>query len=312
MQIGKRAGLSDAENYIDARELKTPEQIAVAVKRYTVFGRVTPEQKRELVQALQHQGHTVAMTGDGVNDVLALKEADCSIVMGSGCDVARKTAKVVLENSDFATMPKILAEGRRAINNLERSASLFLTKTTFSVLLLFLFLAIQISYPLIPIQMTLIGSLTIGAPAFLLTLEPNYNVVSGSFLKKVFASALPTGLLALGNVVAIVVASGPLNLSEAVISTMTVVGVAFANLTLVLRLCRPWNWKKVSMVLILLTGLIVAVLFADNIFMFVLIPAKGLLVLGIMMLVDIFISMLIQMFWSMEKYYKNRGGIGNI
>lgn len=312
MKIGKRAGLSDAENYIDARELKTPEQIAVAVKRYTVFGRVTPEQKRELVQALQHQGHTVAMTGDGVNDVLALKEADCSIVMGSGCDVARKTAKVVLENSDFATMPKILAEGRRAINNLERSASLFLTKTTFSVLLLFLFLAIQISYPLIPIQMTLIGSLTIGAPAFLLTLEPNYNVVSGSFLKKVFASALPTGLLALGNVVAIVVASGPLNLSEAVISTMTVVGVAFANLTLVLRLCRPWNWKKVSMVLILLTGLIVAVLFADNIFMFVLIPAKGLLVLGIMILVDILISMLIQIFWSMEKYYKNRGGIGNI
>ena len=310
MQIGKRAGLADAENYVDARNLKTPEQIAIAAKRYTIFGRVTPEQKRELVQTLQKQGHTVAMTGDGVNDVLALKEADCSIVMGSGCDVARKTAKVVLENSDFATMPKILAEGRKAINNLERSAALFLTKTTFSILLLFLFLFVQISYPLIPIQMTLIGSLTIGAPAFLLTLEPNYNVVSGSFLKKVFENAVPTGILALMNIVVIVVATGQYNFSEAVVSTMTVVGVAFADLTLVLRLCRPWNWKKVSMVVVLLIGLLGSIFFADDIFMFVPIPAKGLVVLAIIIVIDVMVSILLQIGYSVKKYLKNRGGIG--
>lgn len=279
MQIAKRAGLANAEQYIDARTIKTPEDMAIAVKNNTVFGRVTPKQKKEIVMELQKQGHSVAMTGDGVNDVLALKQADCGIVMDSGCDVARKTAKVVLEGSDFSVMPKILAEGRRAIHNLERSSSLFLTKTTFSALLLLLFLVVNVNYPLQPIQMTLIGALSIGIPAFLLALEPNYQVVTGSFLKKVFSKAVPTGMMALLNIGIVVVGTYLFGFSEEVTSTMTVVGVASANFVLLFHLCEKWNiWKAVMM-----TGLVLlflgAIYFAGSIFYLVRLPLKAIILL---------------------------------
>ncbi|MEG2137339.1 MAG: cation-translocating P-type ATPase, partial [Oscillospiraceae bacterium] len=160
--VAKRAGLEGAENYVDATTLKTHEEVAATAEQYTVFGRVTPEQKLWLIQALKAEGHTVAMTGDGVNDVMALKESDCSIAMASGSDAARTVSQIVLLDSDFASMPQIVAEGRRSINNLQRSAALFLTKTIFSTILALCFLFIAGRYPFQPIQLTLISVVTIG------------------------------------------------------------------------------------------------------------------------------------------------------
>jgi len=291
MQIAKRAGVANAEQYIDARTMETSEDIAVAVNNNTVFGRVTPKQKKEIVAALQKQGHTVAMTGDGVNDVLALKQSDCGIVMDSGCDVARKTAKVVLEGSDFSVMPKILAEGRRAINNLERSSCLFLTKTTFSALLLLLFLVVNVNYPLQPIQMTLLGSLSIGIPAFLLALEPNYQVVTGSFLKKVFSKALPTGIMALLNSAIVIGATKVFGFSEDVTSTMTVVGVASANFVLLFHLCEKWNVWKVAMMVMLVLLFVGAICLTGNVFYLVIPPWKGILLLAGIVVLDAFLYM---------------------
>ena len=287
MQIAKRAGLQHAKRCVDARTLKTNEDLAKAADAYTVFGRVTPEQKYELVRALQRNGHTVAMTGDGVNDVLALKEADCSIVMDSGCDVARKTAKVVLVDSDFSTMPKILAEGRRAINNLERSASLFLTKTTFATLLLALFMIIKVSYPLQPIQFTLINAVTIGIPAFLLALEPNYAVVQGRFLKKVFARAVPVGILAIFNIAFVVGMATYLGYNEDMVSTMTTVAAAMANFLLVFHSCTPWNKKRVVMFVGLVALFVLAMSYAKVVFELEDIPQMGHLALFIILIIDV-------------------------
>lgn len=306
MQIAKRAGLANAEYCIDARTIETSEDMAVAVKNNTVFGRVTPKQKEEIVLALQKQGHTVAMTGDGVNDVLALKQSDCGIVMDSGCDVARKTAKVVLEGSDFSVMPQILAEGRKAINNLERSSCLFLTKTTFSALLLLLFLVVNVNYPLQPIQMTLIGALSIGIPAFLLALEPNYQVVTGSFLKKVFSKALPTGIMALFNIAIVLWGTHKFQFSEEVISAMTVVGVASANFVLLFHLCEKWNGWKVAMFSFLLLLFAGAICFAGNIFFLSPIPWKGLLLLVVIGVMDVCLYMCNCVFTLWLSYSKKK------
>ena len=274
MEIGKQVGLKDAEKYIDTRNLSV-EELKNAAQEYTIFGRVSPEQKCDLVKSLQEQGHSVAMTGDGVNDVLALKEADCSIVMGSGCDVARKTAKVVLLDSDFSMMPQILAEGRRAINNLERSATLFLTKTTFATILLILFLIIKISYPLQPIQLTLISSTTIGIPAFLLALEANYALVQGKFLPKVFSRAVPTGCMAVLNIGIVVASTEWFEIPGNLVSTMVTVAVAIANLYLVYHLCQPWNKKRICMFAGILVAFFCAMSYAKGIFMFRDIPRMG-------------------------------------
>ncbi|MFR5422251.1 MAG: HAD-IC family P-type ATPase [Oscillospiraceae bacterium] len=165
-----------------------------AVKYYTVFGRVTPEQKRYLVRAFQKQGHTVAMTGDGVNDVLALKDANCGIAMASGSQAASQVAQIVLLNSQFSAMPAIVAEGRRVINNIQRAASLFLVKNIFSFALTLLLLFIDMPYPLLPIQLSLISTFTIGIPSFFLALEPNYARVEGKFMRNVIRRAMPGGL----------------------------------------------------------------------------------------------------------------------
>ena len=171
--IARKAGLEHADKYVDATTLRTEEDIRRAVNEYSVFGRVTPQQKLSFVKALKAQGHTVAMTGDGVNDVLALKEADCSIAMASGSDAARTVSSLVLLDSNFASMPVVVQEGRRSINNLQRSSALFLSKTIFSALIAVLFIFINYSYPFQPVQQTLISTLTIGTPSFILALEPN-------------------------------------------------------------------------------------------------------------------------------------------
>ena len=176
--IARTVGIPGADRYVDATTLDTPGKVDAAVDRYHVFGRVTPQQKRELVNALQRRGHTVAMTGDGVNDVLALKEADCSVAMAAGSDAARNVAEIVLVDNDFAAMPEVVAEGRRSINNLQRSAALFLTKTLFSMGLAALCIFVP-PYPFQPITMTLINFFCIGFPSFVLALEPNTARVRG-------------------------------------------------------------------------------------------------------------------------------------
>ena len=191
--IARVVGIPGAEAFVDATTLDTSAKLDAAVDRYHVFGRVTPQQKRELVVALQRRGHTVAMTGDGVNDVLALKEADCSVAMAAGSDAARNVAEIVLVDNDFAAMPAVVAEGRRSINNLQRSAALFLTKTLFSMGLAAM-CVIAPPYPFQPITMTLINFFCIGFPSFVLALEPNRSRVRGSFLVNVLKKALPAAV----------------------------------------------------------------------------------------------------------------------
>lgn len=193
-QVAQEAGIEHAERYVDATTLRSEQDYEEAVKRYTVFGRVTPEQKRLLVGAFHAQGHTVAMTGDGVNDVLALKDADCGIAMASGAQAASQIAQIVLLDSQFSAMPEIVAEGRRVINNIQRAATLFLVKNIFSFALTLLLLFIDLPYPLQPIHLSLISALTIGVPSFFLALEPNYAIVTGKFMRNVIRRALPGGL----------------------------------------------------------------------------------------------------------------------
>ena len=193
-QVAVQAGIAGAERYVDAATLETDEDYRRAAVAYTVFGRVTPDQKKKLVLALKEAGHTVAMTGDGVNDVLALRSADCSIAMASGAQAPRQIAQMVLLDSDFGAMPQILGEGRRVINNIQRSATLFLVKNILSLGLALLTMLTGLAYPFAPFHLTLVSVLTIGTPSFFLAMEPNYQRVRGRFLPSVLRQALPGGL----------------------------------------------------------------------------------------------------------------------
>ncbi|MGL5869473.1 MAG: HAD-IC family P-type ATPase [Clostridium chrysemydis] len=194
--VAKRAGVHGAENYVDARELPSDvEELRKEVDKYSIFGRVTPHQKKALVKALQANGHTVAMTGDGVNDVLALKEADCGIAMANGSDATKAVAQLVLMKSNFNALPKVVAEGRQQINNLERVAQLFLSKTTYSIILAVVFSVLLMPFPIEPIQLSLIGSCAIGIPAMFLALLPNKNRVKKGFLGRILTASLPNGIL---------------------------------------------------------------------------------------------------------------------
>ena len=241
--VAENAGLKDAANCIDVSRL-TDTQLEEEATKHTVFGRVTPQQKLILIKAFKKAGHTVAMTGDGVNDIPALKEADCSIAMASGSDAARQVSQLVLLDSNFASMPKIVAEGRRSINNIQRSASLFLVKTIFSFVLTLVFLFLSKPYPFQPIQLTLISALCVGIPSFVLALEPNKERVSGKFIYKVIQKALPGGsAVALG--VLLTVCLGPvLGLSEHQISTVAVLITAFNMFAVLFKTCLPFDWIR--------------------------------------------------------------------
>lgn len=258
LAIAKEAGMGSEIQGIDASALDSEEKLNQALENYDVFGRVTPDQKLQIVKALQKAGHTVAMTGDGVNDVLALKEADCSVAMEAGSDIARKTAQIVLLDSDFSAMPKVLAEGRRAINNLERSASLFLVKTTYAFLLALIFMFLKIPYPLIPIQLTLISGFAIGIPSFLLALEPNYDLVKEKFLYHVIKKALPGGFLIVTNVmIAVGIAQWQHYLPEAR-STLAVLGIAIGSMYVLYQICKPLNKKRGGMLLVLIAAFLIS------------------------------------------------------
>lgn len=265
-KIAMRAGIDYAENYIDVSLLDNVEELEEAAEKYTVFGRVTPRQKLELVKALQKQKHTVAMTGDGINDVLAFKEADCSIAMQSGSDMARKTAQVVLMNSDFSSLPKVVAEGRRCINNIERSASLFLTKTVYATILAFIFVFLNARYPLVPIQLTLISGVTIGIPSYLLAMEPNRERVKGNFLKNVLRTALPGGLLVVTALMLVEWISFRYHFGEEQISTMAAIAVAIGAMINLIRVCQPLSGKRIAMITILCGIFAGAVFFIPGLF----------------------------------------------
>jgi len=256
----KQAGISNADAYIDATTLDTDAKIFKAVSRYTVFGRVKPKQKRVIVKALQKQGHTVAMTGDGVNDVLALKEADCSVAMASGSEVAGKVSDIVLMNSDFANMPDVVAEGRRVINNIERAASLYLVKNIFSLILAIISITAVFAYPLTPSQLMLMTYLTIGIPSFVYALEPNTNRVKGRFLFNVIYKALPAALTDLIIVVGIIVFQALFDFGETEISTMTALLITAVGFFMVWTVGgKPFTWLHAGLFAVLF-GLLIIIL----------------------------------------------------
>lgn len=239
--IAKKAGLEDADNYIDASTLLSDEEVRESALKYSVFGRVTPDQKLILIEALKANGHTVAMTGDGVNDVMALKEADCSIALGSGSDAARNASQIVLLDSNFKHMPSIVAEGRRSINNIQRSASLYINKTIYSTILAVIFLFLMVDYPFQPIQLTLIGSLSIGLPSLILALEPNINRVKGAFIVNVARMAIPGGLLVVTNIMTAILLSFITGANTAQRCTMAVYALAIASAIMLYKVCIPFN-----------------------------------------------------------------------
>ena len=247
-EVAKRAGIKGAESYVDARTLETDEDIAEAIEKYTVFGRVTPDQKRKFVRALKAGGHTVAMTGDGVNDVLALKEADCSIAMAS-CSVApSQVSHIVLLESNFAAMPSVVAEGRRVINNIERSAALFLVKNIFSFALALISLIFTLPYPVTSAQMSLVSALTIGAPGFVLAMEPNISRIKGKFLPNVIYRALPGALTDLFLVLGVILFCMVFEVEDNMMSTVCAIILNIVGLMVVHFTCKPYNLLRKVMI----------------------------------------------------------------
>mgnify|MGYP002768867559 FL=1 len=252
--IAERAGVPGARAYVDASTLEDEAAIEDAVDRYRVFGRVTPQQKRDLVKALHRRGRTVAMTGDGVNDVLALREADCSVSMASGSAAARNVSEIVLADNDFSHMPEVVAEGRRSINNLQRSASLFLVKTVFTAVLALICIFMP-PYPFIPIQMSLISTAVIGIPSFVLALEPNHERIRGNFLANVLARSLPASLAIVCALFAELALGRLLDHSFAEISTVCMMITVVIGLALIYRISRPLTPLR-SALLVAMSGLV--------------------------------------------------------
>ncbi len=250
--IAQRVGLEDIRG-VDASILKD-EELDEAVENYNIFGRVTPIQKRKIVQALKRKGHTVAMTGDGVNDVLALKESDCSIAMASGSDAPKNVSQLVLLDSDFASMPYVVQEGRRTINNIERSASLLLIKTIFTLILIFICIFASSKYFFIPIQLTLITAFTIGIPSFVLALEPNSDIVKGNFLPKVIGKSLPAALTVVFNVILVMLFKYAFNLNESLTSSLVVFLTGTTGFIFLYKLCQPFNILRICLFIFLICG----------------------------------------------------------
>ena len=265
-QIALEAGIAGAERFVDASTLTSEEALQEAAVSYTVFGRVSPEQKRQLVHALQAAGHTVGMTGDGVNDVLALKDADCSIAMASGCDAAAQVSQLVLLESDFSAMPSVVAEGRRVVNNIQRSASLFLVKNIFSFLMAVFSACFSINYPLEPSQMSLISMFTIGIPGFFLALQPNSDPIRGKFLSNVLEKALPAGLTDFLVVGALVVFGQVFGVDEADISTACTMLLAIVGFMILYHIGKPMNELRGTVLAGCILGLLSCSIWLGDIF----------------------------------------------
>lgn len=280
--VAQEAGIKGADHYIDARQIKD-DDIATAVEQNTVFGRITPDQKRKLVQALQKQGHTVAMTGDGVNDILAMKTADCSVAMASGASAAMNAASIVLLKSDFSTMPQIVDEGRRTVNNIQRSASLFLIKNIFSFLLALLTICTSMSYPLRSSQVSLISAFMIGIPGYLLTFEPDHSRIKGHFIRTVLSNAFPAALVDVFAIGLLMMVGNIFHMSNDDVSTVSAFIMAFVGIVMLVYLSRPLTLMRGFTILVSAVGFITAVTLMGELFRFVrpslLVSALGLVFL---------------------------------
>ncbi|MDU7337112.1 MAG: cation-translocating P-type ATPase [Clostridium sp.] len=282
--IAKKAGMQNADNYVDATTLQTEEALAEAAEHYSVFGRVTPQQKLQLVKILKQKNHTVAMTGDGVNDVLALKEADCSIAMASGSDAARTVSQLVLLDSNFASLPKVVHEGRRSINNLQRSACLFLVKAFFSAIIAVFFIFAPYDYPLQPIQFSLINLFAIGIPSFILAMEPNKDRIRGKFIVNILTKSLP-GMLAMAlTIIILMPVSSYFGLSGDEISTVSVILIGFTGLVNLLSICLPFNTLRKVLFYTMSGGFVAAMLLYHEFFSLVRLSPSMLLVTAVMMI----------------------------
>ena len=302
-KISKVVGIKDSDKYISLDGL-SDEEVRKAATEYSVFGRVTPEQKCIIVKALKEAGKKVAMTGDGVNDILALKEADCSIAMASGSDATRSASNLVMLDSNFSSMPQVVAEGRRVVNNISKSSSLFLMKTFFVIFLtLFTLCSPTLDYPLDgPNQILLLETLFIGIPSFFLALQPNNKKVKGTFMASLVSKAVPAGL-----VLTIVAMSCyvfcAITGDNSVLATMISIGVTLAGCAVLVKLCIPYDWFKFAMVLgLLVTCVLVLVLMPGSFFKYVVLPASSKWFLAISTVVAFFLYYLLN--WLCDKYLK--------
>lgn len=265
-EVAKEAGIKNAEAYVDMSAITEEDELRAAAIRYTVFGRVTPEQKRQLISAMKRAGHTVAMTGDGVNDILALKDADCSIAMASGSEAATQVAQIVLLESDFSKMPSVVAEGRRVVNNIERTASLFLVKNIFSLFLSILSIVLMVNYPLEPSQVSLISAFTIGIPAFIMSQERNTERIKGHFLSNVLFKALPGGLTDFIVVSALYLFCIEFNVNAADVSTSCTIILAIVGLMILYQIASPMTKAHWVLWFAMAAGLIYCMIFVRQIF----------------------------------------------
>lgn len=273
-RVAIKAGIENATHYVDATTLKTDDDITQAVEKYTVFGRVIPEQKKKIIEAFKVAGNVVAMTGDGVNDVLALKCADCSVAMASGSEAASNAAQIVLLDSDFSKMPDVVGEGRRVVNNIKRSASLFLAKNIFSMLLtIFTLISVNL-YPLYPTQLSFLGVFTIGIPAFFLALQPNKSLIKGDFLLNVVLKALPTGLTDFIVVTLITIYGNCTGLAHEQTATAATLVLLTVGMAALIRVCMPFDMIRVIVCIAMAGGIVFSMIFLRPLFAMVVL--KGL------------------------------------
>ena len=300
--VAKKVGLTDVK-YIDMSKCDLP--IMEIVDKYNVFGRVKPKQKKEIVMALKANGHTVAMTGDGVNDVLALKEADCSVAMNSGSDAARNVSQLVLLDSNFSSMPKVVAEGRRSINNIQRSSSLFLCKTTYATLLAILFMFLPLSYPFEPIQLTLTSVVTIGIPSFILALEPNNERINGKIILNVLKRSIPTALTIVLNILIISILPYIIRLTSDEVSTLCVLLTGLTGFMLLYRISLPFNALRRCLFGFLIVLFSFGVIFLRELFSLTLLTPKLLiLTLALFMIAITFFNIFTDLFYKISKKIK--------
>ena len=298
--VANQAGIAGADSYVDARTLDTEEKVAEGAERYTIFGRVTPERKRQLVEALQEKGHTVAMTGDGVNDILAMRKADCSIAMASGSSAAMQAAQMVLLKSDFAMMPSIVNEGRQTINNIQRSASLFLIKNIFSFFLAVLTIFTSLAYPLRSSQVSLISAFMIGIPGYLLTLEPDYSPIKKKFVRTVFSNAFPAAMVDVFAIGLLIVVGHRFDLPSADVSTVSALIMAFVGLAMLIYLAQPLTIIRGITIFISTAGFIAAVTLMGDLFRVVR-PNHLVVILGLVFLLAAE-AVLVDLLWLVQYF----------
>ena len=262
--IAKRAGLKDYESYIDLSTISTDAEIVNLVDRYSIFARVLPHQKSIIIKALQAKGHKVAMTGDGVNDVIALRESDCSITLPDASDAAKQVSKIVLLNPDFSVLKDVLMEGRRVVNNITKVARIFFIKTIYSVLLSLLCIITNMEFPFIPIQITLIDLIIEGYTSFFITFEKNKTPVTGSFLVKALTNALPFAIAIIVNIITLTIAGKIIQIPQNQLTTMMYILIGFVSILAVEEVCKPFNKMRIFLFATTTIGFFVLALICHN------------------------------------------------